>query len=442
MWSGGVIVIDNVMIMKENTSIYNNIKNTVLEWLDEDKEHIVELCSELVRCNTQDPPGDTREAMTVVKDFMKRNDLSYEVLAMREDMPNLIASQFFSSDGLHIMFNGHLDTLPAGEEPGWTDNPWSGKIADGQIWGRGSGDMKGGVTAMMFAYKYLSRLKDYLGGSISLTLVSDEETGEGRGTGYLFSEIPERMKADCVMSAEPSGIEAVSFASKGYIQYEVSISTPGAIGGYCNDSKSAIRIAADIMRELDRLGDIKVSLPAEMAEMLSNQKWVARHTELRGEGHATLIGKVTTDISTVSGGSIPGVIAPDCVFTATTVIPVGTDPEDVLRRIQEIISHYPEATVEALEADKADWCSPFSAFSKTIQDTAEDLSGIRPEMTPDIAISDLRYWRYRGIPGYWYGPDSTKCSAANESVSIDEILHVIAVYVLTVFRLLASPKDS
>ncbi len=48
-------------------------------------------------------------------------------------------------------------TSPAGDEPGWKDDPWSGKIEDGQVWGRGSADMKGGVTAMLFAYKYLSR---------------------------------------------------------------------------------------------------------------------------------------------------------------------------------------------------------------------------------------------------------------------------------------------
>lgn len=49
--------------------------------------------------------------------------------------------------------------------------------------------MKAGVTAMLFAYTYLSRLKDLLGGKVSLTLASDKETGYERGTGYLFEQM-------------------------------------------------------------------------------------------------------------------------------------------------------------------------------------------------------------------------------------------------------------
>lgn len=415
---------------------YLRLKGQIMQWVEEDGVRMAEFCSALVKCKSMDPPGDTCEVMRLVENFMADERLPYEIMAVNETMPNLISSINFAENGRHIMFNGHLDTLPAGDEPGWTDDPWSGRISDGQIWGRGSADMKGGVTAMLFAYSYLARLKEHLSGKVSLTLVSDEETGEGRGTGYLFESIPDRMLANCVLSAEPSGIGAVSFASKGYLQYAVSVATPGAIGGYCHDSRSAIRIAADIMRDLDELGNMEISLPEEMTAMLGDTEWVRRHELLRGTGHAGLIGKITTDISTVSGGILPGLIAPDCTFSATTVIPVGMEAEMVVRNLTEIVSRYPEASLDILGVDKADWCLPSTIYSRTLRAVAQELSGLSPEMTPDIAISDLRYWRYRGIPAYWYGPDSTKCGAGDESVSIDEILHVAATYALTVIRLM------
>lgn len=53
-----------------------------------------------------------------------------------------------------------------------------------------------------------------------------------------------------------------------------------------------------------------------------------------------------------------------------------------------------------------------------------------------LAISDCRYWRYKGIPSYWFGPDSFKCSAANESASLDEIYLVAAVHALTAAKYL------
>ena len=188
------------MIMKKR---YEELKKLILHWVDEDKERMVRLCSELVRCKTPDPPGDTREAMDVVERFMADSGLPYKILGVNDTIPNMISSVRFSDKGRHLMFNGHLDTMPAGEEPGWTDDPWSGKIADGKVWGRGAGDMKGGVTAMLFAYKYVVRLGEHLSGKVSLPLVSDEETGYGRGTGYLFEQIPDEMMADAVLSAEP-----------------------------------------------------------------------------------------------------------------------------------------------------------------------------------------------------------------------------------------------
>lgn len=419
---------------------YEELKKLILQWVDEDKERMAKLCSELVRCKTADPPGDTREAMAVVERFMAEAGLPYKILGVNDTIPNMISSVRFSDKGRHLMFNGHLDTMPAGEEPGWTENPWSGKIADGKVWGRGAGDMKGGVTAMLFAYKYVARLSEYLSGKVSLSLVSDEETGYGRGTGYLFEQIPDEMMADAVLSAEPSGIGAVSFASKGYVQFSVRVETQGAIAGYSNDSKSAVRIAADIIRDLDEIAEIKVEIPNILSDLLTDKEWVKCHTRLRGEGHAELIGKITADVCTVKGGSLLCVIPPDCEISVSVVIPVGSDPYSVYKKVEEIIARYPEGTLYWDGIDSADICSPLTEFAGMIQDAAEELNGHRPVMTPDIAISDCRYWRYRGVPAYWYGPDSFLCSAANENVSLDEIFHIAATHALTAVKFL-SPKS-
>lgn len=428
--------------MRSRQFVYKEIKTKILQWVEEDKQRMIELCSALVRCKTVDPPGDTREAMALIEQYMKQAKLPYRMLAIQESLPNLISSVELSGKGRHVMFNGHLDTMPAGEEPGWTDDPWSGKVADGMVWGRGAGDMKGGVAAMLFAYTYVVRLKAYLPGKVSISLVSDEETGYGRGTGYLFEQIPEEMAADCVLSAEPSGTEAVSFASKGYMQYSIRIATPGAIAGYSNDSRSAIRIAADIIRDLDELEHIEITLPPLLAEKQTDAEWIKRHTELRGAGHAEQLRRITTDICTVRGGTLLCVIAPDCTFSATTVIPVGTDPYAVFRKIREIVARYPEAELFWDGIDSADISDPDGEAALLLQDAAEELTGRHPVMTPDIAISDCRYWRYKGTPAYWYGPDSWRCSAADESVSVEEIFHVAATHALVAVKFLMAKKTN
>lgn len=67
------------------------------------------------------------------------------------------------------MFNGHLDVMPAGKESNCLESPWSGKIVDNKIGGRGTQDMKAGVTAMLFSYSYLAKMQDKFCGKLSIT---------------------------------------------------------------------------------------------------------------------------------------------------------------------------------------------------------------------------------------------------------------------------------
>jgi len=283
----------------------------ILEWFKEDKDRIVSPFSKLVQCKTPSDPGDTRSAAGLLRDFLEHEGLACREVSENEIMPNLISSVEMGKPDRHMMFNGHLDVMPAGNEPGWTDDPWSGKISDGKVWGRGSSDMKAGVTAMLFAYSYLARLRGQLRGRLSLTLVSDEETGYERGTGYPFEQIEPDMLADCVLTGEPSGPETISFASKGYIQFTVTVRTRGAIAGYSIENQSAIEIAAAAIRDLKALEKLKVDVP----------EYITGRPE-----EAAVLRRITVDITTIHGGDLISVNAPECSFTAAVVVPVGTDP--------------------------------------------------------------------------------------------------------------------
>ena len=72
----------------------------------------------------------------------------------------------------------------------------------------------------------------------------------------------------------------------------------------------------------------------------------------------------------------------------------------------------------------------------SIRNAAKSIGLKKPILTPDIAISDCRYWRYRGIPAYWYGPGGEDCSAANESISIEDLLNTVRVHALTALEYL------
>ncbi|WZH47103.1 uncharacterized protein QYS62_008245 [Fusarium acuminatum] len=419
-----------------NMTKMDAIAQQVDQWINDDKKEITKFLSALVQCQTPSPPGDTRKAMALVEGFLSSRSLPFEKVTADETMPNLISTMTMPLEGRHLMLSGHLDVLPAGSEPGWLHDPWSGHISDGCVWGRGTADMKAGVTVMLFAYLYLTRLRKSLSGRLSIVLASDEETGMGRGTGYMFSQIPDQMEADCVLSPEPSGTEAITFSSKGYLHFLVTVETRGSIAGYPNYSANAIRIATDIIRDLDELEQITADIPSAISSRLNDGDYRAWYDNMYGEGSAEVIPVISTNIGTITGGDSPAVIASNFEFEVTVVMPTGLNPHVIFEKASDIVSRYPEARIELMRADLGDISNPDNEMVAILQDTVIDLGWPKPQLVPDVAISDLRYWRHRGIPGFWYGPNGENVSAANESVNIEKMLHLLRTYVFTSARYL------
>jgi succinyl-diaminopimelate desuccinylase len=107
-----------------------------------------------------------------------------------------------------------MDVFPVESESAWSQSPWGGELIDGEIYGRGSADMKCGSTASLFTFIYLSRIRHRLKGRLTLSLVSDEETFGPWGARYLSKHHPE-IFGDCCLNGEPSGMNTLRFGEKG-----------------------------------------------------------------------------------------------------------------------------------------------------------------------------------------------------------------------------------
>jgi acetylornithine deacetylase/succinyl-diaminopimelate desuccinylase-like protein len=414
----------------------NFAREQLLQWIEQDQAKIIQFFSEFTKCKSPNPPGDTRSSMDHVQRFLRVEGISFKEVNARDDMPNLIASFTAPAAGRHLMLNGHLDVFPAGLEPGWTDDPWSGKIADGRVWGRGSADMKAGTTAAVFAFAYLSRLREQLKGKLSLTVVSDEETGGVLGVGHMFQRIPAEMAADCVLSGEPSNPKSIRFAAKGFVHFSVRVKTRGAHAGYPNLSPNAIRISSEIIRDLDQLTTMPVETPPLLAAKLNDPSIRRLIDEILGAGTAEVLPRVTVNIGIIQGGSKVNVIAADCIFEVDTRIPIGCDHHKIVARAKQIVARYPEAAIEKLFVAPSDYADPEGEMAAVLRQTVKSLGWTQPELLPSLATSDCRYWRDRGTPAYWYGPSSTNICAADESVSIEELLHIVRTHTVAAAQFL------
>lgn len=100
------------------------------------------------------------------------------------DVENLYARR--SGNGPHLMFAGHTDVVPVGDEAAWTYPPFSATIHNGEMYGRGAVDMKGGIACFAAAVaRYLEKNAE-LKGSISFLITGDEEGPSINGTGKLL----------------------------------------------------------------------------------------------------------------------------------------------------------------------------------------------------------------------------------------------------------------
>ena len=96
------------------------------------------------------------------------------------DVDNLFAT--IGSGAPHLVFNGHSDVVPPGNEGRWSHPPFSGETASGFLYGRGAVDMKGGIACFMAAALGLVAEKGKPAGTLSLLITGDEEGPAVNGT--------------------------------------------------------------------------------------------------------------------------------------------------------------------------------------------------------------------------------------------------------------------
>ncbi len=104
-----------------------------------------------------------------------------------------------------FVFLGHTDVVPVGELPLWESPPFEPTIRDGNLYGRGAADMKGGIAAFITAVERFIAKHAHHVGSIAIMLTSDEEGAATHGVVKVVDVLGKRGdKIDWCLVGEPS----------------------------------------------------------------------------------------------------------------------------------------------------------------------------------------------------------------------------------------------
>lgn len=140
----------------------------------------------LIRCPSVTPAegGALRALEAMLAPLGFRVDRVVAKEAGTPDVENLYAR--LGREGPHLMFAGHTDVVPVGDEAAWSQGPFSAEIVNGEMYGRGAVDMKGGIACFLAAVARHVEKHGPPKGSISLLITGDEEGPAINGTVKLL----------------------------------------------------------------------------------------------------------------------------------------------------------------------------------------------------------------------------------------------------------------
>ncbi len=151
-----------------------------------------------------------------------------------------------------LAFDAHVDTVDVGNRDAWEDEPFSGVVRDGFVWGRGASDQKAGMAAAVYAAAVLRDLGVEVPARYLVVGSVQEEDCDGLCWQYLLGQ--KVVAPDCVVITEPTCCQ-VYRGHRGRMEIAVSVQGISAHGSAPERGVNAIYRMADILKELEALNE-------------------------------------------------------------------------------------------------------------------------------------------------------------------------------------------
>lgn len=374
------------------------------------KNKLTEVCQELIRNKSYS--GEEKNVAEAIKTVFE--ELGYDDYFI-DEYGNIIGHIKGNEEGKIILFDGHIDTVPVPDESKWTHNPYGGEIVDAKIYGRGTSDMKGQLSAMIVAAAcFAEDIKKDFKGDIYVAGVVHEEIFEG----IASRKISEAVNPDYVVIGESSELN-LKIGQRG--RAEIVIETFGKPAHSANPEKGINAV-------------YKMS------------KIIEKIQELETPMHPVL-GKGILVLTDIKSSPYPGAsVVPDyCKATFDRRLLVGETKESVLAPIkafvEELMKEDSELKAEVSYAKATENCYTGSTISgerffpgwlyeekdEFVQIAYEGLksAGLDPEITQySFCTNGSHYAGEKGIRTIGFGP-----SKENLAHTIDEYIELEQLFI-------------
>lgn len=362
------------------------------------------LCQDFIQIPSL--PGQEKDIATFVEKTMKK--LAFDRVEI-DDFGNVLGYIKGKSLGKKILLDSHLDTVPA-EKKDWVLDPFSGKIDDNKIYGRGASDMKGSLAAMIVAAHVFAETtaKDFAGEIIVSATVLEEFL-----EGVAARRISQKVEPDFVIIGEATDL-AINIGQRGRAEILIEVRGKSAHSAKPDYGKNAVYEACKIIEALRKMP-------------LNNDP---------------LLGDNILELTDIKSDPYPGtsVVPQSCRMTFDRRLIRGENQDNILDFIHkqlDEIAHL-DYSVSIGELEKNSWTNA-SLFSKLffppwliekehylVQKSLQGLQKAGLEMKTDYYSFCTNASHYAGeakIPTIGFGPSQENLAhIADEYIEIDELI--------------------
>jgi acetylornithine deacetylase len=306
--------------------------------------------------------------------------------------------------GRSLILNGHIDVVSPEPTSLWSDEPFSARRNGEWLYGRGAGDMKSGLAAIVGAVRGLRRLGLAPRARVQLQSVVEEEcTGNGALACVLAGHT-----ADAAILTEPTQ-GAVWNAQVGVLWFGVRVLGMPAHAGNAREGANAIDACYAVIEALR-------SLEAEL-------------NAVRPPLYAAYAHPINLNVGTIKGGDWPSTVAGECAIECRLATYPGSPIADLKQRVEQAVAGVPASRPE-LSRYRIDvlydgfQCEgyelePDAPLVTGLLDACARATGQRPPIFASTATTDARTFQlYGDTPAVCFGP------LAESEHGVDERVHV------------------
>lgn len=359
----------------------------------------IKLLRNLVAINSVNPslvPGGAgeKEIAGMVADEMRAIGMDVEVTEVAPGRPNVVGLLEGRAQGKSLMFCGHIDTV--GVEG--MSSPFDPIERDGKIYGRGAGDMKGGVAAMIEAARSLANSGGIKAGRLIVAAVVDEEYAS-----IGAESLVKNWSADAAVVTEPTDL-IVSIGHKGFSWVQITTQGRAAHGSRPLEGLDAILRMGRVLTRLEKLD-----------------------RRLQAQTPHPVLGTPSLHGSLIKGGRELSTYPDRCVLKMERRTIVGESEKAALNEVEEILAALSQEDSEF--KGSAQLMFSRKAYQTPLgHDLPQMLESALNQIGRDTKRAGMTYWTdaavlgEAGIPSVIFGPGGGGYHGLDEYVLIDDVI--------------------